>query len=50
VGFVLHEGGQPIRMKAFYLSDDDLRVLADRAEGLRAHDRSDVHRGLVPVA
>jgi hypothetical protein len=35
VGFLLHEGGAPVRLKACYLSDDDLRSLATRAEMLR---------------
>jgi hypothetical protein len=35
VGFLLSEGGLPVRMKAYYLSDDDLKVLVRRAEALR---------------
>jgi S-DNA-T family DNA segregation ATPase FtsK/SpoIIIE len=34
VGFLLHEEGEPTRLKAFYLCDDDLRALAARAEEL----------------
>lgn len=36
VGFLLHEGGRPVRLKASYLSDDDLSALAERAEQLRS--------------
>jgi DNA segregation ATPase FtsK/SpoIIIE-like protein len=36
IGFLLHEGGQPVRLRTFYLSDDDLSRLAARAEALRA--------------
>jgi hypothetical protein len=36
VGFLLHEGGQPVRLRTFYLADDDLGRLARRAEELRA--------------
>jgi S-DNA-T family DNA segregation ATPase FtsK/SpoIIIE len=36
VGFLLHEGGQPVRLRTFYLADDDLSRLAARAEALRA--------------
>ena len=36
VGLLLHEGGVPVRMRACYLSDDDLGVLAARAEALRS--------------
>jgi S-DNA-T family DNA segregation ATPase FtsK/SpoIIIE len=35
IGFLLHEGGQPVRLRTFYLSDDDLGRLAARAEALR---------------
>ncbi len=35
VGYLRHEGDEPTRLKAFYLSDDDLAVLASRAEVLR---------------
>jgi DNA segregation ATPase FtsK/SpoIIIE-like protein len=36
IGFLLHEGGQPVRLRTFYLADDDLSRLARRAEQLRA--------------
>jgi hypothetical protein len=36
IGFLLHEGGQPVRLRTFYLADDDLSRLAHRAESLRA--------------
>jgi S-DNA-T family DNA segregation ATPase FtsK/SpoIIIE len=36
IGFLLHEGGQPVRLRTFYLADDDLGRLAHRAEQLRA--------------
>jgi hypothetical protein len=36
IGFLLHEGGQPVRLRTFYLADDDLSRLAARAEALRA--------------
>jgi S-DNA-T family DNA segregation ATPase FtsK/SpoIIIE len=35
VGYLLHEGGTPVRMRACYLADEDLSVLAARAEALR---------------
>ena len=35
VGYLLHEGGEPVRMRTFYLTDDDLTQLARRAEALR---------------
>ncbi len=35
MGFLLHEGVDPVRLKAFYLSDDDLLVLSQRARKLR---------------
>jgi DNA segregation ATPase FtsK/SpoIIIE-like protein len=35
VGYLLHEGGEPVRMRTFYLTDDDLTQLARRAERLR---------------
>jgi len=37
VGFLLHEGGLPFRLKAHYLDDDALAVLADRAEAIRSN-------------
>jgi hypothetical protein len=36
VGFLLHEGGLPIRLRSFHLSDSDLEDLALRAENLRS--------------
>lgn len=36
VGYLLHEGGQPVRIRSYYLSDDDLSVLAHRGEALRS--------------
>ncbi|HZD71939.1 MAG TPA: FtsK/SpoIIIE domain-containing protein [Actinomycetes bacterium] len=39
VGFLLHEGDRPVRLRTCYLSDDDLDVLRRRAEHLRAADR-----------
>src|SRR5207253_660345 len=38
VGLLLSEGGVPVRLKAYYLSDDDLKVLVARAEALRRTD------------
>jgi S-DNA-T family DNA segregation ATPase FtsK/SpoIIIE len=35
VGFLRHEGQTPVRFKGCYLSDDDLKALATRAEALR---------------
>ena len=35
VGLLLHQGGQPVRLKAYCLGDDDVQVLADRARQLR---------------
>jgi DNA segregation ATPase FtsK/SpoIIIE-like protein len=36
VGYLLHEGGVPVRLRAAYLDDDTLAALADRATALRA--------------
>jgi hypothetical protein len=36
IGFLLHEGGSPVRMRTCYLTDDDLAQLARRAEQLRS--------------
>jgi S-DNA-T family DNA segregation ATPase FtsK/SpoIIIE len=36
VGLLLHEGGQPVRMRACFLDDDDLVAVAERAEALRS--------------
>ena len=38
VGLLLSEGGVPVRLKAYYLSDDDLKILVARAEALRRVD------------
>jgi hypothetical protein len=38
VGFLLSEGGMPVRLKAYYLSDEDLKILVKRAEALRSAD------------
>ena len=39
VGYLLHEGGEPRRIRSFCLNDDDLRALASRACQLRGvHD------------
>jgi DNA segregation ATPase FtsK/SpoIIIE, S-DNA-T family len=35
VGLLLHEGGRPVRLKSFHLTDEDLVVIAARAEALR---------------
>lgn len=35
VGFLLAEGGLPVRLKAYYLSDAEVAALARRAEQLR---------------
>jgi archaellum biogenesis ATPase FlaH len=37
VGFLLHQGGLPVRLRSFHLSDADLDDLAMRAETLRSH-------------
>jgi S-DNA-T family DNA segregation ATPase FtsK/SpoIIIE len=42
VGLLLHEGGTPTRMRAFWLGDEDLVRLATRAEGLRTAGRTDM--------
>ena len=36
VGYLLHEGTSPLRLRACYLSDADLEVLVPRAEAVRA--------------
>jgi hypothetical protein len=38
VGLLIAEGEQPIRLRSFYLSDDDLEILAARACQLRGPD------------
>lgn len=35
VGYLLHEGEVPVRLRSYYLSDEDLRALARRAVALR---------------
>ena len=35
VGLLRHEGRSPVRVRAFYLSDDDIEAIAARAEELR---------------
>ena len=35
VGFLLHEGGLPIRLRSYYLADEQLESIAARAEALR---------------
>jgi hypothetical protein len=35
IGFLLAEGGRPVRLRTFYLGDDDLATVARRAEQLR---------------
>jgi S-DNA-T family DNA segregation ATPase FtsK/SpoIIIE len=39
VGFLLHEGERPVRLRTCYLSDDDRDVLGRRAEHQRAVTR-----------
>lgn len=34
VGYLLHEGGEPTRLRSFWLDDDSLFAVADRAETL----------------
>lgn len=36
VGFLLHEGGRPRRLRAYYLHDRDVAAIAGRAEAARA--------------
>jgi len=43
VGYLLHEGGRPVRMKACLLDDQALAALATRAESLRAAHRKQGH-------
>lgn len=35
VGYLLAEGGQPIRCKAYYLDDDNIHAIATRGASLR---------------
>jgi hypothetical protein len=39
VGLLLHEGGTPIRLRSFHLSDADVGVISDRAAQLRRDAR-----------
>jgi S-DNA-T family DNA segregation ATPase FtsK/SpoIIIE len=39
IGYLLHEGGRPVRLKACYLDDSTLAALAAKAESLRAQHR-----------
>jgi S-DNA-T family DNA segregation ATPase FtsK/SpoIIIE len=41
VGYLLHEGREPVRLRACYLSDNDLEALAPRAEAIRRAAASD---------
>jgi hypothetical protein len=36
VGYLLTEGDQPLRFKGFYLADEDVRAIAERAAARRA--------------
>ena len=36
VGYLLAEGERPIRMRGFYLADDDVAAIAERAAAQRA--------------
>ncbi|MGH8902396.1 MAG: hypothetical protein ACRDYA_12130 [Egibacteraceae bacterium] len=38
VGLLIAEGEQPVRLRSFYLSEDDLDILAARARRLRGPD------------
>ncbi|MGH2687874.1 MAG: FtsK/SpoIIIE domain-containing protein, partial [Actinomycetota bacterium] len=49
VGFLRHEGGNPVRCKACYLSDADLETLAARAEALRAGRPQETLATVVPL-
>lgn len=40
VGYLLHEGGQPARLRSYYLDDSALVALANRAELLRHPERA----------
>ncbi len=35
LGYLRHEGGEPVRLKAFYICDEDLSALVAKAEALR---------------
>jgi archaellum biogenesis ATPase FlaH len=49
VGFLRHEGQTPVRFKGCYLSDDDLKSLAARAEALRGLS-GNVLAAVLPIA
>lgn len=49
MGYLLHEGAQPVRTQAFYLSDSDIRDIAARAEKLRAGTASDQNFGIASL-
>ena len=36
VGYLLAEGDRPVRMRGYYLSDEDVSAIAERASGARA--------------
>jgi S-DNA-T family DNA segregation ATPase FtsK/SpoIIIE len=38
IGYLLADGGRPVRLRTFYLGDDDLAAAARRAEQLRKPD------------
>jgi DNA segregation ATPase FtsK/SpoIIIE, S-DNA-T family len=38
IGYLLAEGGRPVRLRTFYLGDDDLATVARRAEQARKPD------------
>jgi hypothetical protein len=48
VGFLLHEGGRPVRLKSCHLSDAELEVLAARAEALRSGPGVSLSQGAPP--
>lgn len=39
VGFLLHEGGLPVRLRAFHLDDAAVAGIAERAEKIRQNHR-----------
>lgn len=41
VGYLLHEGGEPTRLRSFWLDDDSLFAVADRAEAVRRQAAED---------
>jgi hypothetical protein len=44
VGLLLHEGGRPVRVRAFYLSDEDVDEIATRAALVRASHEEGLRR------